>query len=313
MVETVLTEAYTANEIEKVLWNVFKTRANSIKLVHSDDEKLTFSIVPNDMSVEEANNIMGELFDTELFDVEYIDQTRTIKIDFFQHGVENTLKESLNPNGKYAYKVLRVIGRHHGINIDGIDPNKLIEKYNENIQNKPDTGKEAALALETAVKQITEDSQDDFNYGTTRFGKPGDGKDNVDAIAPPTGDTHYKHQVFNEAGDEEETEEQPGEEKSNDELNIIEKLAAAEHEQWIEWATSLMKSEPKISPQRIERWRTMMGPYETLPNEVKEQDRVYARKVLDIFKEYLKSRIEKKNEGSSEEVPEVNPEPTPQA
>lgn len=82
--------------------------------------------------------------------------------------------------------------------------------------------------------------------------------------------------------------------KSTEELALIEELAAIEHNQWKEWATDLMKTEPDLSPKRLERWRTYMGDYKSLPNDIKEMDRKYARESLEVFKKYLKKRIEKK-------------------
>jgi hypothetical protein len=56
-----------------------------------------------------------------------------------------------------------------------------------------------------------------------------------------------------------------------------------------------MESEPNISAKRLERWRAYMVPYESLPGNIKEKDRDYAKKVLDVFKTYLKRRIAEKN------------------
>ena len=65
----------------------------------------------------------------------------------------------------------------------------------------------------------------------------------------------------------------------------LEALADLEHEQWMEWAKALLKSEPGISEARRKRWEKLFVPYSELSEESKEQDRVYARKVLDIIKE----------------------------
>ncbi|MGG1445034.1 hypothetical protein ABE354_23880 [Brevibacillus laterosporus] len=61
---------------------------------------------------------------------------------------------------------------------------------------------------------------------------------------------------------------------------IIEKLAELEHEQWIKWSQSVA---PEVSPERRERWQTYWIPYSDLSEEVKEQDRVWARKVLEVI------------------------------
>ena len=63
---------------------------------------------------------------------------------------------------------------------------------------------------------------------------------------------------------------------------VIERLAALEHEQWITWATTLAESEI-ISPDRLDRWSKLFIPYEELSEDMKEHDRVWARKVLEII------------------------------
>lgn len=63
----------------------------------------------------------------------------------------------------------------------------------------------------------------------------------------------------------------------------MEQLAALEHDQWVEWAKALLKSEPGISKERKERWEKLFVPYKDLSEESKEQDRVYARKILQVL------------------------------
>ena len=63
---------------------------------------------------------------------------------------------------------------------------------------------------------------------------------------------------------------------------LIEKLASLEHEQWIEWSKQLAHTE-KISVNRIERWKKLWIPYDEHTEEQKEQDRGYARKVIEIY------------------------------
>jgi len=67
------------------------------------------------------------------------------------------------------------------------------------------------------------------------------------------------------------------------EEELIEKLTALEHEQWAEWAKSILKSE-NISKEREERWGSLFVPYEELSEDMKEMDRKYARKVLKVLK-----------------------------
>lgn len=73
--------------------------------------------------------------------------------------------------------------------------------------------------------------------------------------------------------------------KSKDKENeLIEKLAELEHQQWMSWADSILKTE-KISSGRINRWEKLFVDYRYLTEESKEQDREWARKVLKIIKE----------------------------
>jgi hypothetical protein len=60
---------------------------------------------------------------------------------------------------------------------------------------------------------------------------------------------------------------------------LIESLAEIEHEQWMAWASAIALNEA-ISPERLARWEKAMVPYADLPDDVKEQDREWARKVL---------------------------------
>lgn len=62
----------------------------------------------------------------------------------------------------------------------------------------------------------------------------------------------------------------------------IEVLAEIEHDQWWKWSLSLRNTET-ISPERLERWRKLWVPYSQLAEEEKEQDRIWARKVLSAL------------------------------
>ncbi len=63
-----------------------------------------------------------------------------------------------------------------------------------------------------------------------------------------------------------------------------EALAELEHEQWVEWSRNLHSTE-KLSPDRIERWKALWKPYEALTEAEKDQDRVWADKVLALLAE----------------------------
>lgn len=61
---------------------------------------------------------------------------------------------------------------------------------------------------------------------------------------------------------------------------LIEALAELEHEQWVEWSRTIVQQE-LISAERRERWERYWVPYSELPEDVKEHDRVWARKVVE--------------------------------
>ena len=65
-------------------------------------------------------------------------------------------------------------------------------------------------------------------------------------------------------------------------MNLRERLAELEHEQWMKWASSVMD---EVGEERQRRWQTYMVPYENLSEKVKGYDRKWADKVLDILQE----------------------------
>lgn len=78
-------------------------------------------------------------------------------------------------------------------------------------------------------------------------------------------------------------EKVPADEGDRDRL--LERLAALEHQQWAEWASTLMTTED-ISEGRRERWTRLIGAhYDDLSEAEKQQDRVWAEKVLKIVEE----------------------------
>lgn len=60
---------------------------------------------------------------------------------------------------------------------------------------------------------------------------------------------------------------------------LLETLAMLEHEQWAQWAKTILLTEA-ISVERKARWVECFKPYHELTEEQKEHDRVWARKVL---------------------------------
>ncbi len=63
---------------------------------------------------------------------------------------------------------------------------------------------------------------------------------------------------------------------------LIEKLAELEHDQWVEWSKSVAG---EVSESRLSRWEHFWVPYSELSEAVKEQDRIWARKVLAVLSE----------------------------
>lgn len=63
---------------------------------------------------------------------------------------------------------------------------------------------------------------------------------------------------------------------------LVEKLAELEHEQWMEWSKSVAG---EVSESRLSKWELYWVPYDELSEPVKEQDRIWARKVLKILQE----------------------------
>jgi len=72
--------------------------------------------------------------------------------------------------------------------------------------------------------------------------------------------------------------EQPAQEP----VALLEALSDLEHQQWMKWAKSIIDSEP-ISEARKQRWLTMMVDYKDLPDNIKEYDREWARKIMELY------------------------------
>ena len=68
------------------------------------------------------------------------------------------------------------------------------------------------------------------------------------------------------------------------EKQLLEKLADLEHNQWWEWSRDLSRKE-KLSKERLDRWDRLWTFYRFLSEKSKEQDRVYARKIIDLLKQ----------------------------
>ena len=69
---------------------------------------------------------------------------------------------------------------------------------------------------------------------------------------------------------------------SQPETQPLEDIAELEHEKWVEWSKNIASRE-KLSPERLERWQKLWIPYCQLTETEKEQDRVWARKVMQAI------------------------------
>jgi len=75
-------------------------------------------------------------------------------------------------------------------------------------------------------------------------------------------------------------------EKEIDRKGLIEALARLEHSQWMEWSKAIAENEC-LSPNRMRRWQgELWKPYDELPEDKKQLDREYARRVLEIVEDY---------------------------
>jgi hypothetical protein len=66
----------------------------------------------------------------------------------------------------------------------------------------------------------------------------------------------------------------------NEREKLLEQLAELEHEQWVAWSQAVA---PDVPEDRRRRWQACWVPYRDLPEDVKELDRIWARKVLDLL------------------------------
>lgn len=63
--------------------------------------------------------------------------------------------------------------------------------------------------------------------------------------------------------------------------DVLERLAAMEHEQWAHWTEYMLDN---LTPENIARWRRQIEtPYRDLSESEKESDRVWAKRVLSAL------------------------------
>ena len=63
---------------------------------------------------------------------------------------------------------------------------------------------------------------------------------------------------------------------------LVEALAEIEHEQWMHWSQAVAKEVPATTR---EKWQASWVAYDELTNELKEADRVWARKVVTLLRQ----------------------------
>lgn len=78
--------------------------------------------------------------------------------------------------------------------------------------------------------------------------------------------------------------ERAAERKARFERIAVERLAVLEHEQWLYWVHQLSKS-GKMPDWLMAKWKPFRVSFADLPEEKKEEDRIWARRVLKIFQE----------------------------
>jgi hypothetical protein len=74
---------------------------------------------------------------------------------------------------------------------------------------------------------------------------------------------------------------------SPDRKNLLEALSWYEHLQWMDWSKSLAESEC-LSSNRMKRWQGLWIPYNELTEEQKDQDRIRAREIMAIVKDFYR-------------------------
>ena len=62
---------------------------------------------------------------------------------------------------------------------------------------------------------------------------------------------------------------------------LIEALAEIEHEQWIHWSKAVA---PEVGDATRAKWQSSWVDYRQLTDEIKEADRVWARKVVTLLR-----------------------------
>ena len=64
--------------------------------------------------------------------------------------------------------------------------------------------------------------------------------------------------------------------------DLIEALAEIEHQQWLHWSKAIA---PEVAEATRQKWRRSWMDYSELTEDVKEADRIWARKVVVLLRE----------------------------
>ena len=69
----------------------------------------------------------------------------------------------------------------------------------------------------------------------------------------------------------------------NPTIDLVEALAEIEHEQWMHWSRAVAEDVPKATR---EKWKGSWVDYSQLTDELKDADRVWARKVVTLLRQH---------------------------
>lgn len=61
----------------------------------------------------------------------------------------------------------------------------------------------------------------------------------------------------------------------------LERISAKVHDAWVSWSKQIQR---RVKPVWRERWRDLWKPYDQLPEDEKEKDRVWGRKIVKTVK-----------------------------
>ena len=76
-----------------------------------------------------------------------------------------------------------------------------------------------------------------------------------------------------------------------DVTELVELLAAGEHEQWVAWAQAILDSEPGLSDGRKAAWPGLIAtPYENLSEEMKDEDRRVVHLRSQVVLDYIQQQ-----------------------